>query len=506
MKKCLFYIFAAAVLTALLLWGEAVPTLLWNLVALLCVLWLLMGLLRLIFRKLKRARRFWISFGALMLYLLLGMILPASLDLPAAQTRQLSYRAGETLSERVRLVTTNDEALTQRLRLIAGATKQITLTSFEFDADESGTDVLAALYAAAERGVQVRVLIDGWSSAAGAEWSPAFRALAAHSNAEVKIYNRVNLLLPWQAMCRMHDKYLIADDTCYLLGGRNTSDLFLGSYPSARRNDDLEVLVWRRQAIGGDSQEHLQAYFDALWDQPYCTALLGVAGGEPLLSRELLLREKYPACYMAYDYAAQTVEAGKITLLSGDTAPTLRAPQIFADLMALSEAARERVTILTPYVMCDDAMYQALTDVARGKDFRLLLNSAENGANKFGCADYLREKGRLLQTGVSLYEYDGGNSFHGKAFLIDDDLSAVGSMNMDMRSAYLDTELMLVIEGTAVQRALAARAGELLDHSRAVMDERTYAPVDYEVPALPWGTRAFYDVLKYIAVPLRHLL
>lgn len=38
-------------------------------------------------------------------------------------------------------------------------------------------------------------------------------------------------------------------------------------------------------------------------------------------------------------------------------------------------------------------------------------------------------------------------SYHGKAFTIDDNLSAVGSFNWDMRSTYIDTELMLVIEG-----------------------------------------------------------
>ena len=47
--------------------------------------------------------------------------------------------------------------------------------------------------------------------------------------------------------------------------------------------------------------------------------------------------------------------------------------------------------------------------------------------------------------GINIWEYEGGYSYHGKSILIDDDLSVIGSFNMDMRSAYLDTELMLVI-------------------------------------------------------------
>lgn len=42
-------------------------------------------------------------------------------------------------------------------------------------------------------------------------------------------------------------------------------------------------------------------------------------------------------------------------------------------------------------------------------------------------------------------EYDGGVSYHGKCFTIDDNLAGIGSFNWDIRSAYLDTEMMLVI-------------------------------------------------------------
>jgi putative cardiolipin synthase len=506
-KKWSLAIFAAVLLAALLYWDTALPALLWNALAVLCVLWILMGLLRLIFRKLKRKHRFWISLGVMALYLMVGMVVPNSVNLPTATAQDLNCRTGEIGSEQVRLVDNNEEALEQRLRLIGNATKSVTYVSFEFGTDESGTDILAALYHAAARGVQVRVLLDGLSAAQDAEFSSAFRALCSHPNAEVKVYNRLNMLLPWRLMYRMHDKYLIADDTCYLLGGRNTSNLFLGAYDSGRRNDDLEVLVWRRQAIGGDSQERLQAYFESLWSQPYCTEMTGfVGGGEALLSREKELHNKYPACYTAYDYAGQTTPVGKITFLSGDTQPVIRAPQLFTDLMALGEQAKTQVTVLSPYVMCDAAMYAALTDAAKGKPVRLMLNSPENGANVFGCADYLREKGNLLQTGWSLYEYDGGNSFHGKAMLLDSDLSVVGSMNMDMRSAYLDTELMLVIEGEDFQQQLAARAEALISSSRPVTSPTEYAPVDYDVPQMSWEKRVLYSVLKYTSYPSRHLL
>lgn len=45
----------------------------------------------------------------------------------------------------------------------------------------------------------------------------------------------------------------------------------------------------------------------------------------------------------------------------------------------------------------------------------------------------------MLGTGLEVWEYEGGYSYHGKSVLIDDDISVVGSFNIDMRSVYLDT-------------------------------------------------------------------
>lgn len=60
--------------------------------------------------------------------------------------------------------------------------------------------------------------------------SPWFEAMASHENIELKIYNPIHFYAPWKMQARLHDKYLIIDDQMYLLGGRNTFNLFLGDY------------------------------------------------------------------------------------------------------------------------------------------------------------------------------------------------------------------------------------------------------------------------------------
>ena len=94
-----------------------------------------------------------------LIYLLVSLIIP-----PLIGTHEKSDTQAEvsiTTSERVCLIDNNEDALLWRLRLIRSAQEEIILSTFDFRADSSGTDVIAALWGAAERGVQVRLIIDG---------------------------------------------------------------------------------------------------------------------------------------------------------------------------------------------------------------------------------------------------------------------------------------------------------------------------------------------------------
>ena len=95
---------------------------------------------------------------------------------------------------------------------------------------------MAALMSAADRGVKVRVIIDGFSGfldvkGKGTQW---FQALASHENISLRIYNPLTPLKPWKMQARLHDKYLIIDHQMFLLGGRNTTNLFLGDYSKSK--------------------------------------------------------------------------------------------------------------------------------------------------------------------------------------------------------------------------------------------------------------------------------
>lgn len=100
--------------------------------------------------------------------------------------------------------------------MIESAQQEIILATFDWRDDNSGRDMMAAMQGAADRGVHIRILVDGLAGTVYLRGNGSFRALAAMPNVEVKLYNPVSLLKPWKLNYRMHDKYLIVDNTAVI--------------------------------------------------------------------------------------------------------------------------------------------------------------------------------------------------------------------------------------------------------------------------------------------------
>lgn len=83
-------------------------------------------------------------------------------------------------------------------------------------------------------------------------------------------------------------------------------------------------------------------------------------------------------------------------------------------------------------------------------------------------------KRKIWATGVQVHEYLGPHSNHTKAVLIDDRLSIVGSYNLDMRSTYQDTELMLAIDSEALAAELREEIDRDKTYSRTMTDSGEY--------------------------------
>lgn len=424
----------------------------------------------------------------------------------------------DTVSEeRAKIISQNGEALEERVRLISQAENEIILSTFEFDADTSGKIMLSALIDAADRGVKVSILTDGFPYLTAMWGNPYFLALARMENVELKVYSPVYPWKPWALMGRMHDKYLIADNTAYILGGRNTYDYFLGDQPGYK-NYDWDVLVYCKDFKDTSSLKQVRDYFYSVWEMQECRVI-----GKSVLWKvnpsvsdaEKELREQYKIVQKEHgnwlepvDYESMTLPVNHIELVTNPTHIFAKEPTVFYTITELMKQAEKEVFFHTPYIICDKWMLKQLEDVCRGvPKVCMMTNSVANNGNPFGAMDYQEYKSKILDTGVQILEYDKGVSYHGKCFTIDNRLSAVGSFNWDMRSAYLDTEVMLVIDSPEINQQLRSEMERYEKDALKVIDEHSYEIPEGISPRKISSKKKFrIDILNVLAGWARFLM
>lgn len=441
-------------------------------------------------------------------YLIVCLVIPPLYHKRADEENRECERALNMAGqERILNIENNVDALVWRLRLIELAKENIVLATFDFRDDNSGQDMMAALLNAADRGVKVQILVDGINGTLYLRGSRNFRELTSHENVEVKLYNPITLIKPWKNNYRMHDKYLIADDFAYILGGRNTDDLFLGNYIDSY-NEDRDILVYETVPGEGNSCNQIQDYFKNIWNLS-CCRMSGKHEGINGRLREHYqeVREKYPEAFCEIDWFEETIETESIELCTNPLYPYNKQPQVW-DRMVNKMKEADNIVIQTPYVICNQKMYGDLKAIcSKSVKTELIINAVESGANPFGCTDYLNQKKAVRQTGSYVYEYVGTQALHTKTVLAGDTLSIVGSCNLDMRSVYLDTEMMLFIECKELNETLRGHTEKLKLKSRQVAPDGTIIDGEnYQIIEQSVGKRIFYGILRILIIPFRHLL
>ncbi|PHM47298.1 cardiolipin synthase [Xenorhabdus miraniensis] len=135
---------------------------------------------------------------------------------------------------------------------------------------------------------------------------------------------------------------------------------------------------------------------------------------------------------------------------SGHTAQVIASGPGFPDeliqqsLMTAIFSAREQLILTTPYfVPSDDLMHAICTAALRGVDVSIIVPSQNNSfLVRWASRAFFTE---LLEAGVKIYQFEDG-LLHTKSVLVDGQLSMVGSVNLDMRSLWLNFEITVVID------------------------------------------------------------
>ncbi|MGO1687155.1 MAG: phospholipase D-like domain-containing protein, partial [Psychrobacter sp.] len=125
------------------------------------------------------------------------------------------------------------------------------------------------------------------------------------------------------------------------------------------------------------------------------------------------------------------------------SAPQVTAHVIYNTLITVIHRANHRIRITTPYFVPDEALSGALTIAAkRGVDVTLIVpEKVDSFLVQHASQAYYQE---LLEAGVNIALFTGG-LLHTKTVVIDDDYCLFGTVNIDMRSFYLNMEVSLAI-------------------------------------------------------------
>lgn len=436
----------------------------------------------------------------LIAYLYIGGVLVFAFDQPSRSDFidqhpvDRFYHDGEG-PDRVVLIEQRLEALLARLDLIRNAENTLDIAYYRYFNDYAGKLFFHALSEAADRGVQVRLLVDG-QFVKFQDVRKAFYALTLHDNIEIHIYEPINLLLPWTIQNRLHDKFMIADQKYAMIGGRNIQYRFYApdNHPG-RITNDLDVLIINTSEQTDSSViPQMSRYFDSLWSSSYTKPLKvkrsdlkkGKAYQDTLEAFITKERRINPHFFQsAIDWLSHSYPTRRVTLIHNPIERLNKEPWIWYDLTRLVERAESSVFILSPYVVPTRKMLEYIDDIkVPSEHITFFTNSIPVNPNRFGMMGYMKRRNDLVDKGYKIYEYQGPETFHGKAFMIDERLTLIGSFNLDARSTFLSTESMVVIDSVEfAEHFKTVIENKYLNKSLLVLEDYTYGPNPIITPA-----------------------
>ncbi|MCR6105939.1 phospholipase D family protein [Salipaludibacillus agaradhaerens] len=367
--------------------------------------------------------------------------------------------------EKVVIIEDNEQAGFVRLDLLKKAEERLAITYHTFHAGVWTDAFMGAVFETADRGVEVEILFDGMLHNMRGDLRVIPYMLSTHPNITLKYYEPFNPLRPYTWHNRMHDKLLIVDDHYVMTGGRNIGDKYFKSDVDDTVYD-RDIILIKEETARDDQRSaitEMSQYFDELFNHDYSYEPIFV----PSLYRERAATEKKVMLHEAHDtfekvvhlnvgeWEEEAIQVKGIQIWHNPIERMNHSPAIWQNLMSLIKDAEESVLIQSPYVIPTDVMtspfQQKITDAVQ---LDVLTNSKKVTPNLLAYSGYERYRENLAENGVDLYEYAGQGSIHGKTFIIDSYYSVIGSFNVDPRSAFLNTETVIVLEGEEFASAL----------------------------------------------------
>ena len=399
-----------------------------------------------------------------------------------------------------------EEALLARAWLADHAEKSIEVQYFIWSTDNIGILASEALLRAANRGVQVRVIVDDLLVDAP---DKSLLALAKHPNIDIRIYNPqhsvgtpfhkrlLNMAINFRGFNqRMHDKTFIVDGKLAITGGRNMAAEYF-DYNQQYNFRDRDALLL------GAVVQNMEESFNQFWASPLSAPVEELYDGLGIIQKHVTVKDaeiqKIYANLHAYaenpenfspenrkailetpqaflklaeqivwtdiEFISDTPGKNKQKFLLGGGGRTTE------KLAQLVEKAEQQVVIQSPYlVMSNSAIKLFKKAIKRGVKVRINTNSLASTDNIQAFSGYRNQRDILTKMGVEIFEYKpdpqvkqhllrqamAANekppvfAIHAKTMVVDGETVYIGTFNFDPRSQNLNTEVGVIVRDTAL--------------------------------------------------------
>ena len=328
------------------------------------------------------------------------------------------------------LISDYQQSLDAMADAIREAKRYVHVEFYILQSDDSTDNFFRALEEVAERGVVVRVLLDHWANRGKPHYKRTLRrldAMGAHWH----------LMLPVQPLrgryqrpdLRNHRKLLVIDGDVAYMGSQNVTDSSYNLRKNIRRGLHWVDLMVR---VEGPVVASINAVFLSDWYS----------------ETDETLRDEI-------DLFSVTTGPGELDCQIVPSGPGFDFQNNLKLFLGLLFAARERIIIVSPYFVPDEALLLAITTACqRGVHVELFVSEEGDQAMVYHAQRSYYET--LLRAGVVIWMYRKPFILHSKSVTIDDEVAVIGSSNMDMRSFGLNLEVSMLVRGQEFVRDMRA--------------------------------------------------
>ena len=413
---------------------------------------------------------------------------PAETGILADMAADITAEYGEDYSG-FHLLDGSAEGLTWRLALIDAAVSSIDVQTYLWYPDNSGRLMLERVIHAAQRGVKVRLIVDDLLLQGHDQ---LMANLQAQPNIEFRLFNPWNdrdsplarageMIAQMERLnTRMHDKLLVVDGCAVVIGGRNIGDHYFG-LSSAYNFHDTDLLGIGHIALQSNDM------FDRFWNSKWVLSALNLTTepNQEIAQKQWrsLLKNSQTAPELAgfarkpRNWDAELAElrpalkAGSSILVYDEAIDEKIDQKVLSSMFNFFQLAERELLIMNAYVIPAQEGIDFLAQKSdAGVDIRILTNSLASHDVPAVNSHYEPWRDDFIRAGVDLFELRADpaiksivdvppvdsvfTGLHSKSAVVDRRYVFVGSMNLDPRSANINTEMGAIVDSPGLAEDL----------------------------------------------------